>query len=900
MRRKKHRWINGTKGMISLLLAMLLLPFYSLAAVLVESLRYQSTVKAMDELLGTSSISVLANYDKYLQERFGLLAVSQKGGDDGLADSLVAYLNKNKLTDAAGIDLSSVSATGMYPLADTRVLRRQITEYGQILVPIRATTDVLQFDQIIKKIEDATHLNSIFSAITSGAKTVGSIAEDYKVVDEAKKTAKVVQKDAEAYDDRFNKWSEAVTALTDHLGTYCPSQDEDPDGYREWKDTRDNLEEAADKAKKDYAAAISKLIGSLGSLDTKAKAVIRANAKIANQIGKDIDDIAKEELQISDDINKAVKAGIDDYDRRVNQASRALSNSRIETAVRELTDEQNKVNGFKTENLTAASNAPETENYHTVDVAGVANVDSLEQIISESQADIQKTGIVDTISSLFAGVNSLLALNTFYDPALSCKFSKDIYGENGSLLPSRRERGSGPYALADSNEADEQRSIQFLQEIDSDFDADDPYHQNGDFGTDIITMIMEDLSRLMNDVEKLKNTPLEETDEETGESSDESWFAVLWDACKTAGDMAMHCGQFVEQIGLRMQMLEIEKNYEKLLINGYMAYNLPNRTNYYDAMGKTLSGYSFSNIPFGTARGGEFYDLPTSASRLAALVDVIRYGGGTDSVTLAGAELEYILWGFNSEVADQVMQFFTLFVFRMLVDLQILMNPEIQGIIAGSNVASPLVALLYISLEALADTVLLVNGKEAPFVKLKPYTTVGGMTELAKNLVSIPSLQKGTTTNKGTTANNGTGGNNNSTDTEKISLKKEPTISLEKDTPGGEKINLQKEEQKVQDKKNYLAYNYTEHSLLLMMLFGSEEKYLSRLTDLIQSESLAYGELNASVSDRVAGTPVEFDVDNSYTVVRAAASGSLKSLLPIPGLPGETLLTTNRVTYRGY
>ena len=48
MRQRKHKWINGTKGAISLLLAMLLLPFYSLAAVMVENMRYQSAVRTLD------------------------------------------------------------------------------------------------------------------------------------------------------------------------------------------------------------------------------------------------------------------------------------------------------------------------------------------------------------------------------------------------------------------------------------------------------------------------------------------------------------------------------------------------------------------------------------------------------------------------------------------------------------------------------------------------------------------------------------------------------------------------------------------------------------------------------------------------------------------------------------
>lgn len=104
MRKWKQKWIKGTRGAISLLLALLLLPFYSLAAVLVEAGRYQSAVRALDGALGSSAFSVLANYDSYLKERFGLLALSQDGD---LTNSAMGYLNNIQLTDLSSVSLAS-------------------------------------------------------------------------------------------------------------------------------------------------------------------------------------------------------------------------------------------------------------------------------------------------------------------------------------------------------------------------------------------------------------------------------------------------------------------------------------------------------------------------------------------------------------------------------------------------------------------------------------------------------------------------------------------------------------------------------------------------------------------------------------------------------------------------
>ena len=62
----KHKLWKCTQGAISILLACLMMPFFSLAAILVEAGRYQSGVRALDQALGSSSISALANFDSYL------------------------------------------------------------------------------------------------------------------------------------------------------------------------------------------------------------------------------------------------------------------------------------------------------------------------------------------------------------------------------------------------------------------------------------------------------------------------------------------------------------------------------------------------------------------------------------------------------------------------------------------------------------------------------------------------------------------------------------------------------------------------------------------------------------------------------------------------------------------
>ena len=54
---------KDTRGAISILLACLMLPFFSLSAMWIEMGRYQSAVNALDSALGSSAYSTLSNYD---------------------------------------------------------------------------------------------------------------------------------------------------------------------------------------------------------------------------------------------------------------------------------------------------------------------------------------------------------------------------------------------------------------------------------------------------------------------------------------------------------------------------------------------------------------------------------------------------------------------------------------------------------------------------------------------------------------------------------------------------------------------------------------------------------------------------------------------------------------------
>ena len=61
-----NKFFQETKGVISLMLVLLLVPFYSVAAILVEVERYKSAVSGLDGAIDSSLMSILSEYDSFI------------------------------------------------------------------------------------------------------------------------------------------------------------------------------------------------------------------------------------------------------------------------------------------------------------------------------------------------------------------------------------------------------------------------------------------------------------------------------------------------------------------------------------------------------------------------------------------------------------------------------------------------------------------------------------------------------------------------------------------------------------------------------------------------------------------------------------------------------------------
>lgn len=893
MRKWKQKWIKGTRGAISLLLALLLLPFYSLAAVLVEAGRYQSAVRALDGALGSSAFSVLANYDSYLKERFGLLALSQDGD---LTNSAMGYLNNIQLTDLSSVSLASVSAQGMYPLADISVLRRQVLEYSKLTVPANLTVDMLQVNDLLSELEKATGLVPVLESFSSGCNTVSAEADALIALEDVKDAAEDTRSDIQAYNDGFTLWQNNVAMLISHLNTERPA---DEDEAKKWDDTKDDLVDEAEKARKDYKKAISNLISSLDKLQSKVTDVEKAREKFESSLtnftsttaeslikteygdkndqndkdNSDSKDDKDDSDEIYDDVVKnhsamqqALRTSGSKQNERMQQCLDSFKSDDLLAASAQLQKEETAVDGYDTDSVSKDWSTPDAATYHAAQVDSLADTSTLNQLLNEAEEEMNSSSAMDFINSLMDVVESLFSTKTVIDPALNAKLDEGYYNSTYGGLPSEKDRGSGAYALASGNAADEEKSKEYLAQIDPDYNPDDPYGVGGTFDTSLVERIMNDLDDMMDAAGRL-----------TGDAENlRDFLEAIKDFVEALASLISHTVQFLGQIVTRVAELIGGAIYEHLLINGYLVYNVPNRTSNLTG-GKALTGYSYGNAGISYDASGPTFSYP--GSDLVTIIQALASGGGVEKKSFNGAELEYIIWGFNSEVGNQAAQFAALYLFRLLLNLPaILTNQEVSALAAAANVFAPVVYIVYIFLEPYIDTLILVNGDKVSLVKTAPYLTIGGMDDLIQKMTDL-AIPDSTLADLKTEVANAQG-----TEVAKQAASAKPSDSK---SPMDVVSDL-------------FEMDYTKHSLLLMIVFGSETSYLNRFMDIIQTESTVYREEHQSLSQAAGGVSKDFDLDESYTMLRMEASGSLVQLLPIPALSTNSVFKTSRLIYRGY
>lgn len=984
-----NRYINGTKGAISLFLAILMVPFTSVAGVLVNAGRINSAVAIFDEALCNASNSTLGTYDKFLRERFMLMATSQdvtagavKFGkpssnytaDEFINDLFKYYMETNLKALNNTYDSDNVSATGVYPLADPDILKSSVVNASQIVVPAKMVVDWGSIDDIVSS------LTSPFKLLSSFADTLTSAADAVTAYDELGEKEEALKKAIEACDtakteyttayndfkkavkdyngnlDNVTYWQGEVTRIQgefDALVTKAKSYNDKIDAHNKtiadlnkkrpsgYKDQVKSLNEKIDKLKEDREKAVP-------GYDAKEKELGNANTKLQTAKNNVSGYLEKVKTQKTNYYNKIIafrnkinstssaavafqNAGSDLISKGTSVVQNTISsgfaiaeqaNSNSQKKIKQQNEEINyqialaektgttadvtHYYNIKQENNSALNNLQNSSlnntNINTVIQSGVSTAkgtvsglskfvtrdltaeykavyDKLDNLaitvnnvkIPESGTKVKSydhyesitypvsankvTEIVDEIvnsavnnagwAALKMVVNFFMALfdlKVFYDPNLKANVKLDNYSNIGGL-PSTKKGVSytSQFDKADATAANKNKEM-----LNSYSDVE---------VYELPTSEVSTLEQLQEHIEAIK----EILNKEKLKLKD---FKALYDE----GKGIVSCITNLVSDTLIQGLTTVNQTLtNRLLLVGYLSYNTANRTTY---SGAGLSGSSFG--------------LPSTEAN-------------KDGYLFSGAETEYIFSGKLSERKNQTNVFFAIFAERMLFDIApVLADATVQAIATsvGSvtfGIGTPLTYILFIALEGFVDTIVLVNGGTIPILKSVIFLSPGGIVNLVKEICSLKlseSVQQTLFEKSRDFAYN-------------VNEKAKNTAYEHGIYPGEQTVpNMSYKEYKEQAKateeankiSNLFDFDYTKSLQIIMLLFGSTDKFVKRLADIIQME--------ATYKAKSGTATYNFDLAKSYTYIRAQGNFSSSAFIRLG--ENDEVNSNNRVLYNGY
>ena len=949
----KERLIKRTEGIISLLLIVLLVPFYSVAAILEEVGRYQSALRGLDSAISSSEMSVLAQYDQFLMDRFALLAIDQNKNID---QQFLSYLKKQDTQDTRSFSLSNAQtkATGVYPLADIEVLYQQINEFSTYTVPTKLILEGVNFDNIVSQLEGySTTVSNVIKQLNSVGSSLQGGLDSYNAQKEASEQLDAVTKTTGEYAESYNRFKNAIDSLIEHKKTERPENEKEA---AQWDEQLKNLLQEANTAKDDYQNQIDKERDGISSLakkfDTAASkersaydtlvdgvttAVSTKQASEKDVLNKNIQDnkgvikeIDRQLAALGDDPQgenreekRQLKALRDQVQERINEDTDSINKIANETtSMKEITDELKTgdnakdvledynseacvdslkglneemefLKGMDLETMNADSLENLAGKLHQVDLSKFSDTSSYKELWNNVRQSVGQESIQGVPMDFIDGIFALLSIDTLYDEDLNSKIDLNYYGK----LPSQRIRSAQEYSLDSPFEKEDQKTAQ------------------------------DNLNKIGLPISEADSVELDGGINVGGQADDDG---------EATGNLFKKMIQMVNRLKKKMEgykavvdsvsNLAKGNSWDKVLLMGYLTYSVSNRTNY--DSGVSLSGASFSGS------GGLAPKYEAQNVRGEFLVKE------ENKYSFCGAEMEYLMTGKMSEYENQASVFGKLVALQSVMSIWAVANdPFVDGMKIGWSTAAAavpyagpalsfamkiLTPVLFAMANGTVDTLLLVNGnkvqlfKTAKGVHVNP-TGFASALETLMNSKMFDSKDQATfkSVNEKMQARRDTYStfkdakvNENGliipSDTGTSSGADTSTSMANKNTD----VSKKSEKKKPFDASNYgkslNEFNYTEFMFIMLMVFytGSTDQLLNRFVDIIQMEetnrALTTNNTQYSLKEQLTGTRKKFDVDKAYTAVRAEVNGKFVNVLPVPTLSKESVWTAHRIIYRGY
>lgn len=670
------KWKKRAQGVISIFLSIILLPFFSIAALLIETSRYSAAVEELETIMSSSALSTLANYDEYLLDRFGLLATTQ---DQSMESHFDYYLTQN-LTSPLFSNVGSKSIKGTYPLSDLDVLYRQCLESSKLSAPTKFLMEAVDLEELIKALEDLLDIGGILTALSGAGDAVGGYADLAEHTEKLQAVAEKLETKVEEYKKNYKAWVDAVHALANELALW-DSEDYfwDPDYYF-------TIETAEETARNKYVDSIDDI-----------KALLKEAVPLLEKIAEDRAGITS---AFGDITKGVVETAIDDeVDDR--QTPTAEGSDYSYNAISEVNKESNKAVGDFADRVAAICS------------------DGVKEDMDEmlGKLDTQKSNveayIVTSGSKLSYSYN-----DTYYQeiPFVSAEELKDLLSKQEELFTENKGLWETLNTIFDV--------FRSMSEIELLFNVDCCAIISGDLdaGENLTYMMMQYFM-----------SGMASAGSAVGNFVTLHWIKALREI-KNAFDSFKNfittLGRYVNEVVTNLTTL----SGEHLLFNLYLMYNLPNRTDFSD--GKTLNGFSYSDRSFPDSLNPVY--MSGALDALESIYNGFA-GAGTDPV-FVGAEFEYILQGQSSEYLNQTLCFLDIYFLRLLIDaFQVVSNQEVKmmATLASSVGLGWLVYLLEIFCEPLVDTVMLVNGEKISVWKKDVFLTPSGAEKMLTKLCNF-------------------------------------------------------------------------------------------------------------------------------------------------------------------
>ncbi|MGI6195563.1 MAG: hypothetical protein ACOYIO_00560 [Eubacteriales bacterium] len=870
--KKEHTVINGTKGVISLFLAILMLPFTIFVGALVNANRVNSAAAIFDEALCNAANSTLGTYTPFLKKRFGLLALKYdvKGT---LSPSDVQECISGTFSDYMEINCGALSNTfldaeyqakGVYPLSDPTVMKGQILQFSKYSVPKQLVEDTIDIDGLIKKFESLIPGYAFFDSIKSIAGTADSCMTYADNISILKDRTDTQDQNYKAYEIAYTEFETAVKEYHEAQRILESAKKHADDVLSDAEATEEEIsaaftavqtaERVLDDAKKAvstkksaYASAIKTLYNSMKKVAEQQATVNSDTTKISQNTADTLVGFVKssnEQAKINNDKALAENARalkdlqtaydkneIDEATFEARKSSIEQDNKRIQDDTLRLKAEGQAVSiGSKQwdasyKKLTNAEKVQNTEHYNPL----LAKLDALHTTVNAYDCDTAPT--VDK-NTYFCDLSEQLLTKT------------DVEGYEDSIVDTIAKDSIITYFTATINFFKALVSLGFTYNLNLNAKINTSFYHNTYSGLPS----QKDRSRY----------PLVDSETAADRKTSEHYKDIL-SGYSTALNCPEPSGTTIEDVGTKLgellelfvsspltltgKLISIVTNlvkmfkiiyklfdclvtlvkalintdigsfiYQKILVTGYLNYVTPCRTTFQS--GTKLTQTSSADV------------LPGDS------------GVADEGLCFRGAEREYLVFGHTDETQNQRSAFLIIYALRIITNIvPVVTNTDV------TSFAHELSLLPYIGLfvavayevcvcfaEAFIDTLLMVWGQEIPLVKTIVYLTPSGLSYLLKDAKGIvpndilAEYQKG---QKKTAA----GSDPPAQETT------EPSVSLDKDEPKKTDTDKNKNNEEEKPKNSGYLYVSYEDFLFFSMSLVPTDTLLKRFADIVEMEA---------------------------------------------------------------